>query len=252
MANPIYIKYKRPNSRQIQSDSGRRFLLRRAVVQWLLKRGEAPDSIGFDVPTGLASDRSDIAALWSSPVRIEKRNILMPHKSLVVVCALDRKECYAASVNPDALVNEMRYIKRRLTAIEEKIREEEPHLRDSHSLFEEYADWDYEHSTNEEYHACRKREKEISEKLYRGTRMERIQRNNIANELYVAIPEGIIFPDEVMPGWGIITVSEKYIARLERKAPEREASQDAQLHLAQKIAAANRDYLTAALGIKKR
>lgn len=252
MSNPIYIKYRRPNASQAHSDSGRRFLLRRAVIQWLMKREDTPGAIGLDVPTGMVSDRADIAALWSSPVRIEKRNLLMPSRSLVVVCALTRSECYAASVNPDALINEMRYIKKRLVSLEEIIRQEEPLLRDTHSLFEEYADWDYEHSQNMEYQTCRARAKEISEKLYRGTRMERIQRNKIANELYVAIPEGILFPDEVMPEWGIITVSEDYVARMERKAPVKEASPDAQLHLAQKIAASNRDYLTAAMGFRKR
>lgn len=252
MSNPIYIKYKRPNTRQEQSDAGRRFLLRRAVIQWLMKRGNAPDSLGIDVPTGLASDRADVAALWSEPIRIERRNLLVPSKSLLVVCALDRKECYAASVNPDALLNEMRAVQRQLKILEERIRQEEPTLRDPHVLFEEYADWDYEHSRNEEYQSCRRQLREIHEKLFRGTRMERLQKNRAANELYVAFPEGVIFPDEVMPGWGVITVSQDYSIFMERKAPEVDASPDAQVHLAQKIAAANREYLTAALGLKRR
>lgn len=252
MANPVYLKYRRPNARQAASEAGRRFLLRRAVVQWLFSQGNRPDGFALDVPTSMTSDRGDVAAFWSVPVRIDRRTLLSPLRTCIVICALDRKECYAASINPDALYNELSSLRKELSLLEEQIRRQEPELRDSHSLFEEYAEWDYAHSQNPQYQISRNRMLEISEKLYRGTRMERIQKNVAATELYVAIPEGTVFTDEVMPGWGVLSVSPDGLVTQERPAPLQTPSPEAQLHLVQKIAQGAAEYMLAGLGLRRR
>lgn len=253
MAKIPYLKYRRPSARQAQTDAGQRFLLKRTVLQWFVSQHKAPDALATDVPTSMNADRADVAAVWDGTVKTSSgRKLLVPQKSCVVVCALSRRECYAASINPDALVNELTALRKRLTILEENIRRDEPELRDTHTLFEEYADWDYEHSQNQEYHDCKKRTTEIEEKLYRGTRMERIQHNRAANQLYLAIPEGTVFPDEVMPDWGVLTVSPDYKITVERVAPDHETIPEVQLHLAQQIAISATDYLLAGQGIRGR
>ncbi len=253
MAKIPYVKYRKPSQRQAQTDTGRRFLLRRTVIQWLIAQHGAPNAIATDVPTGMTADRADVAAIWESTTKTPSgRKLLTPSKSCVVVCALTRRECYAASINPDAIVNELVALRKQLSKLESTIRQEEPELRDSHVLFEEYAEWDYERSQNQEYHDCKKRVNEIETKLFRGTRMERIQHIHAANQLYLAVPEGTIFPDEVMPDWGVLTVSPDHIVTVERIAPNQDAIPEIQAHLAQQIAIAATDYLLAGQGIRAR
>lgn len=251
-ARPRYVKFRRPSPRQSETEAVKRLLLRRAVLRWLTGQRNSPDGFAMDVPTALTTDRADVAAFWAGQARFQRRNLAVPTRTCAVVCALTRRECYAASINPDALANELAALRRRMSVLEGVIRSQEPELRDSRALFEEYADWDYGHSQNTEYQKSRERVQEISEHLYRGTRMERIQQNGVANELYLAIPEGTVFTDEVMPGWGVLTLSPDGAITLERPAAEHAALPELQRHLAQQIAAAASGYVLAGLGLHRK
>lgn len=250
MSKIPYVKYRRPNAHQSCSESGRRFLLRRSALQWFLSRSDRPDAFAVDVPSGMNTDRADIGLVWMDRRRIQRKNILVPGRTCVVVCALSREECYAASINPDALSNERIALTKRMERLEARIRKEEPELRDCHSLFEEYAYWDYGRTRNEEYLSCSARLKEVNETLFRGTKMERLQQSRVANVHYLAIHEGTVFVEEVMKSWGVLTISPDGKVSVARKAPVVDALPHAQEHFSNEVAVCASAYVRAGMGLR--
>ncbi len=253
MARIPYIKYRRPTERQRQSAAGLRHLLRRAVVAWLGKgRGGRELAVGLEVPTGLSGDLADVAAFWSGARSQDGgRRLLEVRRSCLVVCALDRAECYAASINPDLLFEELCQCRARKAALEEEIRRTEPQLRDNHTLFEEYADWHYEETRNPEYFKCVQRARELEDKLYRGTRMDRLRRSEAGDLLYLAVPEGVVRPEEVMPGWGVLAVSPEGKARVLREALPQEVRPAVRNHLGIQIALRASEFVCAGMGLSR-
>lgn len=249
MAKLSHLKYRKPTTRQSQSDAGRRHLLCRSVMQWLARQAPPPDVLAVDVPTSMGGDKADLAALWMGQESRGGHKYLLPRRGALVVCAISREECYAASINPAALIEELRHLRKQMHLLEEKIRKEEPQLRDERCLFEEFAEWNYENSQNPLYQATLQRAAEIEHILYRGTRMDRIQRNAAANTLYLAIPEGTVFVDEVMLQWGVITVDPDGEVRLARSPEEQSPAPRTLQHLALQAAVRNSNYVCAGFGI---
>ena len=249
MAKLTYLKYRRPTAKQSQGEAGRRHLLCRSVLEWMSRGVPVPEVVAVDVPTSMSGDKADVVGSWMGQKSQGGRKYLFPRASLAVVCALSRKECYAACVNPEGLASELLFLQSQMASLEESIRQEEPQLRDGHFLFEEYAEWNYEASRNPRYQACRQRRQEIEHLLYHGTRMERIAQAGVANFLYLAIPEGVVFVEEVMPQWGVITVGPEGEARVARKAPEQKLRGKALEHLTLQAAVRNTLYLHAGFGL---
>ncbi|MGN0867285.1 MAG: hypothetical protein ACI4SG_06380 [Oligosphaeraceae bacterium] len=249
MAKLTYLKYRRPTAKQSQGEAGRRHLLCRSVLEWMSRRTPAPEVVAVDVPTAMNGDKADVVGIWMGRKAQGSRKYLLPRASMAVVCALSRKECYAACVNPEGLASELLFLRSQMAALEEGIRREEPQLRDGHFLFEEYAEWNYEGSRNPKYQECLRRRREIEHMLYHGTRMERIAQAGVADFLYLAIPEGVIFVEEVMPQWGVVTVSPEGEARVARKAPEQKTRGKALEHLTLQAAVRNTLYLHAGFGL---
>ncbi len=252
MARIPYIKYRRPTERQRQSVSGRRYLLRRGVVSWL-SRGKSSHNlaVGLEVPTGLSGDLADVAAFWSGTRTQGGRRLLEVKRSCLVVCALDRAECYAASINPDLLFEELCQCRARKESLEEEIRRTEPQLRDNHTLFEEYADWHYEETQNPEYLKCIHRAKELEDKLYRGTRMDRLRRCEAGDLLYLAVPEGVVRPEEVMPGWGVLSMSAEGKMSVLREALPQDVRPAMRNHLGIQIALRASEFVCAGMGLSR-
>ncbi len=249
MAKLTYLKYRRPTAKQAQGEAGRRHLLCRSVLAWMSAGASAPQVMAVDVPTSMNGDKADVVGIWMGKRASGGRKYLLPRSSMVVVCALSRKECYAACVNPEGLASERLSLQSRMTSLEEEIRRKEPQLRDGHFLFEEYAEWNYEESRNPQYQECLHRRREIEHLLYHGTRMERIAQASVANFLYLAIPEGVIFVEEVMPQWGVLTVTPEGEVRVARKAPEQKTGGKALEHLTLQAAMRNSLYLHAGFGL---
>ena len=256
MAIPPNIRFRKPTARQLASGSARRWALRRQVVQWLLTQHPHPSGFSCEVATALQHDRADVAAFWSEPHTFEGRRLFEPTRTLVVLVALTREECYAAGINPEALHNELGYSRRQMTRLQETIRQTEPNLRAGDALFSEYADWHYEKSQNPEYKELAKHLKELEEQLYHGTRMERLARNVVADECYLAVPEGVLLRDEILPGWGLLVVppsGEQGFGRLivEHPAIPQDCPATTRLHLVQNIALASSQYVSALLRIPR-
>ena len=215
--------------------------LQRAALAWLASLN--PTAAAMRVPTRLAKFRAGAAAFWSSP---GKHRLLQPDKTVVVEGRLTRQSCWPECSDTETILPSYRDCQAVRRSLEESIREKEPYLLDSDVLFPEIEYWNYEGTDNPEYKPCLEKLAEFESALYRGSRFERIREGAVANELYLAVPEGLIEPDELAEGWGLLYVAADLSVRLIRKAEYFDCPQEHMLHLSQNIAASSlRDVLFA-------
>jgi len=236
--------------------SGRRQAIRRAVLRWLEQTAPPPTGLAAQVITRIQRTRADIAAFWSSPVRNSgsegPERILTPVRTAIVQCYGERDECWPDFARSLEMLPKLKGLKGELAEVEAKIRVEEPQLRDSNALFEEYAVWRYEDSHNRRYHALRRAIGRVERSLYDGTSFERIRSAQLADHLYLAVPTGLVEGCELADGWGLLWVEDDLTVRVVVEAEARESLPANRFHLVQNIAAAAKDSELLAHGVAHR
>lgn len=228
--------------------------LRRAVLKWLLECGK-PTGLAVDVITRIAKFRADTAAFWSRPVRNSGEEgptqLLQPCRTAIIQTYLTREECWPDFSRSRELLPQLRQFKARLGELEAAIRQQEPELRDGGALFEEYAVWRYEDSGNKEYHRLKREIERTEHALYQGTQFERIRQAALADQLYLAVPTGLIQPEELADGWGLLWVDDDLTVRQILEPQSRDCLPANRLHLVQNIAAAAAVTVRFALGLRE-
>lgn len=225
-------------SRKISNNKIKK-ILKRSVIKWLSETFH-PNAVASDVPTRISRHQADVAAFISRTCRnkhdIGPRSLLAPEKTIIVQCYSGRDDCcpdYPAS--QDSLPK-LCALKEKLAGIKAQIRETEPHLRSSESLFDEYAEWNYEKSSNKEYHQLQREIKKTEHTLYKGSKFEQIRNARVADFLYLAVPEGAIAPAEVADGWGLLWVREDLSITIAAEPHKQESTSANRMHLIQHIA----------------
>ena len=202
----------------------RRRLLQRAVLAHLHGE-EPPTGAALDVPTRISRFKADVGAFWSRPVRnsaeLGPSRILEPKKTMLVQCHAEREECWGDVTRSDALMPAIEQRKAERRELEEKIREQEPELKDPNTLFEEYAEWHYDRTRNRRYHQIQKEIRRLEHALMQGTRFEQIRAAHVADELYLAVPAHLIDPDELADGWGLLWVHSDLSIEVRRECVNR-------------------------------
>ena len=231
----------------------RRQALRRAVLRWLLAT-ENPTGAATDTITRLSKLRADIAAFWSRPVRNPHAEgpgqLWQPARTAMVQCFLSRQECWPDWSRSAELAPRLRDLKLRQHQLEAGIRESEPELRDGDALFDEYAEWRYDDTANRDYHHVRRDIEKTEQALYRGTQFERIRQAALADQLYLAVPAGLIQPEELANGWGLLWVADDLTVTVAATPEIRECHPENRLHLVQNIAAAGTGAVIFAMGLR--
>ncbi|NLF92830.1 MAG: hypothetical protein GX564_02995 [Oligosphaeraceae bacterium] len=222
-----------------------------AVLKWLHCTAK-PDAWAVDVPLKAATLKADVVACWQS-VRRHKNlgmNLVVPRCTAVVLCAENRQACWPECSHPEDILAELAALREQMRQAEQSIRSSEPHLREENVLFEEFAFWDYAKSTNADYQQMRRRLRNLEESLYRGTRLHKIACTRVADEMYLAVPEGEVAADEVISGWGLLTASKNLEIKVQREAAAHECLPEARLHLIQNMLIASRNTISAAQGLQ--
>ncbi|MDD3117703.1 MAG: hypothetical protein PHQ27_00865 [Victivallales bacterium] len=215
-------------------------ILQQGTLRWLL--GRDPSGFAFGVPTRLMKYRADLAAFWSAP----QKKRLQPEVTMIIEMRLDRDGCWPDCGNRDELLTLLRNTRDRQAELETQIREQEPELMDTDTLFAEFQRWDYARSGNQEYQRCRKQVEKLEHALYRGSRFEQLRRAHVADFHYLAVPRGAIRENELAYGWGLLYVSAAGDVEVVREAMWRDCSIVSRMHLIQNIAAtATRDVMFA-------
>ena len=131
---------------------------------------------------------------------------------------LTRTSCWPECSGSEEIVPELRREQEYRQELEAEIRRTEPHLLDSDVLFPEIEYWNYEGTRNPAYRESLRRIRSYEKALYRGSRFERIRRADVANELYLAVPDGLIHPDELAEGWGLLYIARNLTVKVAKPA----------------------------------
>ncbi len=122
-----------------------------------------------------------------------------------VVVLVDRPDnCFCECVDQKAMLDAIHAMRGEKERIEAEIRINEPELASKDDLFGEFRSWDYTSSKNTAYRRLRNKLEKLQHSLYQGSRLERIRRAAVADLCYLAVPAGLVAPDEIEEGWGLV------------------------------------------------
>lgn len=231
------------SNNQTKSDKVSPKQLQRAVLGWLVP--QKPTGVGVNVPTRFSRFQADIAAFWSKP----RRKHLVPGKTMIVEIRRNRQQCWPHCANHNELLPELKKLKSIKNSLEADIRRNEPELKDTDNLFDEFETWRYEESKNQEYHKCRRDIEIVEQALYQGSRFERIRQSHLADLLYLAVPENSVHPHEIADGWGLLFIS-GFNVKVVKEAENWNCPEENKFHFIQQIAASDKKHLLFAHGIR--
>ncbi len=215
--------------------------LKRAALAFLAALN--PTGLAMSVPTRLKKFQADAAAFWSEPV--SKRGILRVTKTAIVETSFENIISMDCS-NRRELTALLSAAKLERCNLEAEIRRTEPHLKEMDTLFADFDSWDYKRSANKAYRHCLKRIDELEYALYHGSRLDKMRTAKTASQLYLAVPENTVKPNEIADSWGLIYVMPDLTYRLVKEPETWNCPEENMNHLAQNIAAsALRDVLFA-------
>ncbi len=139
-------------------------------------------------------------------------------KTVAVLLVTDRELCFADCADREEYISEFRQIRERMALLEVEIRRTEPHLAAADDLFDDLRTWDYAGSSNPEYQALLKRRETVARRLNSGSRLDRIAGSGMVDLCYLAVPAGLIAPEEIPEEWGVLELAPKSFTLL-REAP---------------------------------
>lgn len=206
---------------------------RQAVICWMLER--EPTGIAVNVPTRISRFRAEIGAFWSEP---DSRRVLSPVKTMAVEIRFERDECWPDVSNKNELLVELKKLESHRNDLEQVIRLKEPELRAGDTLFSEFEEWNYENSRNQDYHRCLKMLEKTRKALYAGSLFEQLRSANVIDYLYLAVPCGLVSPDELANGWGLLYINPDLTVSEVKKAKAEETTAKGKMHFVQNIATA--------------
>jgi hypothetical protein len=242
-----------PNPSGTSRARGVQSLLQRAVLRWL-EQQDSPTGSAPNVVTRISRFKADVAAFWSRPIRNPNdegpTQILNPVRTAIVQCHAEREECWPDCIRSAEILPQLKQLKAELAETEASIRQNEPELRDTNTLFEEYAEWRYEDSSDARYHKLRYAIEKMEHGLYHGTKFERIRSAQLADHLYLAVPAGLVEPEELADGWGLLWIEDNLDISIVHAPEERDCLPANRMHLIQNVAAAAKDHSLRCNGIR--
>jgi hypothetical protein len=218
--------------------------LRQAVLVWLAKQN--PTGIGINVPTRFSKFQADVAAFWSYPL---KKKIYSPYKTVTVEIRPGREECWPDFSKQQELLKDLVGLKERKREMEEKIKKDEPEIKDNDVLFNEFDSWRFKDSKNKNYQKCLRDIEKIEHSIYKGSRFEQIRRSHVADNLYIAVPGDVIHPDELADGWGLIFIDENLSVKVVKNPDDKDCTDESRMHLAQTISASASRFVLHSQGV---
>ncbi len=218
--------------------------MRQAVTGFLA--GRRPDGIAVNVPVRFRKYQVAAAAFWFEDTgRIHR----VAHTAAVEI--YDRRDrCFADCANCEALLAEIHSLRKERSQMEALIRTEEPELADRDDLFDDMRTWHYEKSMNHDYRKLLRQMDKLQHNLYHGSRLDIIRRAGVADELFLAVPEGVLEPDERPAGWGLLIIHPGGSVSVAAEAEEQQCRAELRNHLALNIARAAASNVLFAAGVE--
>lgn len=219
--------------------------LKKAVLAWLAK--DNPHGLALNVPTRISKFKADIAAFWT----VQRKKLFKPAKTMIIQVRSAKEHCWSELSGKKELFNKLKEMKDLKLRLQEKIKLEEPFLKDTDMLFEEYENWDFSRSKNREYRLCCKHIEQLEHILYDGTLFEQIRRSDTAEYLYMAVPEGIMKAEDMADGWGLLYITADQKIKVVKEASKWPCPEENKFHLIQNIALAAKKSILMTSGVRQ-
>lgn len=221
--------------------------LRRGVIAWLLK--SKPSGLGYTVSTRIIKYKAGIAAFWSKSETKKGKKTLFPFKTTIIEIRSKHDDCVTECGNNDDIKDLLLKEKEKKTELEAQIRTSEPELKLTDNLFSEIESWDFCRTKNKAYSKCCLKIEKFERILNKGSRFERIRQSLLADYLYLAVPSGMVTPQELADGWGLLYINEDLSVDLISQPENWNCPLENKLHLVQNIAKSNIPTICFANGI---
>jgi hypothetical protein len=217
------------------SESARHLLLKKAAFFWAQKEGY--QAVGTEITLPNCRYRADVAAYRSKRVRREewdpqsRANKLVRRgvigQTAVFECKQARADFLKDSQSTRRGLENLKKLHDRRETLERNLMVHYPSLRNGDSLFPEFESADLDRLEHEGYRKVLKQIATLQTSVYEKTKFEKMRRWTCANLFYIVVPEGLIEPHELPPGWGLLVLPESELQRVEREEELREQQEEA-------------------------
>lgn len=207
-----------------------------------------PDAVALQVPARFRKYQVTAAGFW----RGDGRNYRNVERTAVVVLYERFEHCFSDCADRDARLEAIHALRAEKELLEAEIRRTEPELGATDDLFSEFRRWDYASSRNPRYRKLSRQLEKLRHALHQGSRLEHIRQTGVADLCYLAVPEGLVAPDEIAAGWGLVYLGQDRSFRLAREAEMQTiTTQEGRRILAQNIAVSASAAVLFAAGIDR-
>ena len=136
-------------------------------------------------------------------------------RTIVVECKRSRADFIRDDRDADRLKGRLAMLRRTREKFERDLLPGcEPHLRESgSSLFRELETWDFEGSRTGSYRRCLREIERIERRLHGETKFHTMHRHRLADHFYLFTPTGMLKPEEVPTGWGLVECGRPILRR---------------------------------------
>lgn len=219
--------------------------MKRAVLSWV--DSQNADGMALNVPTRISRYKADIAAFWT---KVHKR-MRRPLRTMIIEIRRNREHCWPDVYKNERALKLLREEKVLKSKLEEQIKKQEPYLRESDNLFDDFESWNFLKSSNTAYHKSLRKIEKIEHSIYKGSRFEQIKKSHSANEYYLAVPENIIHPYDLAVGWGLLYIKNDMSVKIVSHSETHDCFEKNMNHLIQNICIQNKKDVLFANGIHK-
>ncbi len=155
----------------------------------------------------LARERGGVdATLFTAAGQGRPRSGPPNPRTIVVECKRSRADFIRDDLDAEPVKRRLESLRRTRRRFEEDlIPRSEPHLRESgSSLFPDLETWDFEGSRTSAYRRVLRTIERLESRLHGETKFHTMPRYRLADHLFLFTPTGLLRPNEVPPGWGLV------------------------------------------------
>ena len=188
-----------------RNETEEHWLLKRLALGWAYERGF--NCISFEVRAPRSPYRVDVAGY--RPAKDQDSPLVA-----LFECKQNRPDLGRDSAQTGAVELELRGLQERRLTLERLLAVHYPNARTTSSLFPEWDPFDPEKLPHAGYRRVIRRIMALQRKLEGNTKFERVTRYRLANLHFLVAPGGLVRPERVPPGWGLLEAVENEHLRL--------------------------------------
>ena len=178
-----------------RNETEEHWLLKQLALGWAYDRGF--NCISFEVRAPRSPYRVDVAGY--RPAKSQESPMVA-----LFECKQNQPDLARDLAQAAAIETELRGLQERRQNLERLLAVHYPNARTPSSLFPEWDPFDPEKLPHSGYRRLIRRIVALQRKLEGNTKFERVTRYRLANLHFLVAPAGLVQPERVPPGWGLL------------------------------------------------